>query len=218
MPDRIRVAAVDDHALLLRGLEAHLAAPDCADLDLVAVAGTVDELLADGPELDVVLLDLHLQDDSDPAANTARLVAAGAAVLLFTSEHRPAVIHRALAAGAGGLVLKEETAGQVVDAVRRAAAGEFVLSSSLALDIVEEPAGAIPLSTRERQVLTLLARGLPWDAVARKLGIKTETARTHVRRVTDKYAERGVQVPNGPRELLYRAISDGHVDLDEPVG
>lgn len=217
MLDRTRVAAVDDHGLLLRGLEAYLAGPDRADLDLVAVAGTVDELLADAPELDVVLLDLHLQDDSDPATNIGRLVAAGATVLLFTSEHRPAVIHRALAAGASGLVLKEESSEQVVEAVRRASTGEFVLSSSLALDIVEEPSGAIPLSARERQVLALLARGLPWDAVARKLGIKTETARTHVRRVTDKYAQRGVQIPNGPRELLYRALSDGHVDLDEPI-
>lgn len=58
-------------------------------------------------ELDLVLLDIQLADDSDPAVNVARLVERGWPVLLYTQETRGAVVSRCLRAGAGGLVAKQ---------------------------------------------------------------------------------------------------------------
>lgn len=211
-PRPLTVSAIDDHPLMLRGLGAHLAelAPR---IDLVHVAGSVDGLLSTWPEpSDVVLLDLNLGDTTDPAENVARLRAAGTQVVLFTSEHRPALVSRALGAGAVGLVLKEDPPDRVVEAIVAAAAGRFSVSSRMAFQVVNDPAGRIRLSDRERDVLGLLARGLPWETAARLLGISTETARTHVRRAMEKYADEGAALLNGPKELVFRAVVDGHVD------
>lgn len=208
----IRVAAVDDHPLMLRGLAAHLA-HEVAGLELCAVAATVDALL-DGwaGGVDVVLLDLNLGDGTSPEDNVTRVREAGAQVLLFTSDHRPAVVSRALGAGAIGLVLKEDPDDRLVEAVRSAAAGQFYVSSRLAFQVVNDP-GGVQLSDREREVLALLARGLPWEMAAKLLGISSETARTHVRRAVEKYTAAGARLRNGPRELVFRAIVDGQVDL-----
>ena len=206
------VAAVDDHPLILRGLQAYLA-QSVSCIQLTVVARTVDELLSgQRAGVTVVLLDLHLGDGSTPEDNVRRLKEAGAHVVLYTSEHRPAVIRRALDAGAVGLILKEDPEARLVEAIRHAHAGQFYVSSRLAHQVVSDPAGLVRLSDRERSVLTLLARGLPWSAVGRHLNISAETARTHCYRALEKYTKSGGEPVNGPKDLISRAIADGHIE------
>lgn len=213
----IAVSAVDDHPLILRGLRSYLA-ERAPDIRLAVVAATVDRLLAQpAAGVTVVLLDVHLGDGSAVEHNVRRLRATGAQVVLFTSEHRPAVVRRALDAGAVGLVLKEDPEANLVQAIRQAHVGEFYASSRLAHRVVTDPIGLVQLSVRERQVLALLARGLPWGAVARHLDLSVETARTHCYRALEKYSKAGGEPLNGPKELTYRAIADGHVELDVPI-
>ena len=208
----VMVAAVDDHPLILRGLQAYLA-QSVPCVQLVVVARTVDELLhGQHAEVTVVLLDLHLGDGSAPEDNVRRLKEAGPHVVLYTSEHRPAVIRRALDAGAVGLILKEDPEARLVDAIRHAHAGQFYVSSRLAHQVVSDPAGLVRLSDRERSVLTLLARGLPWSAVGRHLNISAETARTHCYRALEKYTKSGGDPVNGPKDLISRALADGHIE------
>jgi DNA-binding NarL/FixJ family response regulator len=210
----IIVGAVDDHPLVQRGMAATLSIAD-ADLRLVAVASTVDELLERWvTPMSVVLLDLHLGDGSDVADNVARLREQGAGVVVVTSDHRPAVVGRALDAGALGLVLKEDPAESLVEAVRDAARGEFAVSSRLAQQLVTDPVRRVRLSRKELDVLGLLARGLPWTRIAKEVGTSQDTARTYCYRVVEKYARVGTVVVNGPREAAYLAVRDGHLDLD----
>jgi DNA-binding NarL/FixJ family response regulator len=210
----VTVAAVDDHPLILRGLQAFLSGSvPCIRMTLVA--STVEELLADPqPAPTVVLLDLHLGDGSVPEENVRRIRDTGAHVVLYTSEHRPAVVRRALEAGAVGLILKEDPEARLVEAIRQAHDGQFYVSSRLAHQVVTDPTGLVRLSEREGQVLALLARGLPWSTVARRLEISTETARTHCYRAMEKYTKSGGEPVNGPKDLIFRALADGHVELD----
>jgi DNA-binding NarL/FixJ family response regulator len=209
----IAISAVDDHPLILRGLQAYLA-ETVPCIRLTVVAPTVDELLADPqPAVMVVLLDLHLGDGSTAEDNVRRIRQTGAHVVLYTSEHRPALVRRALDAGAVGLILKEDPETRLVEAIRQAHEGRFYVSSRLAHQVVTDPNGLVRLSERERETLALLARGLPWSAVARHLGISTETARTHCYRALEKYTKSGGEPVNGPKDLVFRAIADGHVDM-----
>lgn len=210
-PAPIRVAAVDDHPILLRGLAASLDASP--EVDLVSVSPNCADLLAgDLTSIAVVLLDVDLGDGSDPAANVAAVTAAGPRVVLFTSEHRAALVRRALNAGALGLVLKGDPEAHVLEAVASAARGEVYVNSRLALTLVSDPAAAISMSPRAREVLTLLAAGLSWQAVANDLGISVSTARTHLARVISAYEDAGVELRDGPREAIARALSSGAID------
>ena len=207
----IRVAAVDDHPILLRGLAASLDASP--DVDLVSVSPDCVALLAtDLTSIAVVLLDVDLGDGSDPAENVAAVTAAGPRVVLFTSEHRAALVRRALNAGALGLVLKGDPETHVLEAIASAARGEVYVNSRLALTLVSDPAAAVSMSPREREVLTLLAAGLSWHAVASDLGISVSTARTHLSRVISAYEDAGVELRDGPREAVARALSTGAID------
>lgn len=215
--DPIVVAAVDDHPLILRGLQAYLA-EYVADVRIRTVVRTVDELLpAALAEVTVVLLDLHLGDGTAPEDNVRRVRALGPHVVLFTSEHRPAVVRRCLDAGAVGLVLKEDPEASLVEAIRHAHVGRSYASGRLAHQVVSDPAGLVRLSEREGEVLALVARGLPWTAIGRRLGMSDETARTYAYRALEKYVRTGGEPINGLRDLAFRAVVDGQVHTDEPV-
>lgn len=210
----ILVGAVDDHPLVLRGLAETLATAR-PQIHLVATGRTVDELFASWfTPLTVVLLDLNLNDGSDVQDNVRRLTELGAGVIVLTSDHRPAVVGRALDAGALGLVLKEDSEESLVEAIHQVAAGEFAVSSRLAQQLVTDPLRRVRLSPKEIQVLSLLARGLPWMQIAREVGTSADTARTYCYRVVEKYARCGTTVVNGPREAAYLVARDGHLDLE----
>ncbi|WP_162824293.1 response regulator [Peterkaempfera bronchialis] len=211
----IRVAAVDDHPILLDGIGAHFAR-HAPDIRLVATAEDVGALLAedtgDGAAL-VVLLDLRLRDGSDIGSNVRRLRATGARVLVFTGEQRPALVRRALDAGALGLVLKEDPQDRLVEAIRTADTGEMYVSSRLAHSIVTDPRGSVRLSAQQSRVLELIARGLPHADIARMLHITEDTLHTHRKRAISAYAKAGDELVGGTGELVYRAVADGHIDI-----
>ncbi|MFD5142310.1 response regulator [Streptomyces sp. NPDC058401] len=213
-PTPIRVAAVDDHPIVLVGLRASLAGTT-PDIALVAIAEDVDSLLAqeDGATASVVLLDLRLRDDSDIGENVRRLRATGARVLAYTTEQRPALIRRALDAGALGLVLKEDPQARLAEAVRAAHAGEAYVSSRLAHQIVNDPRGGIRLSRQQHRVLELIARGLPHGQIAKLLHITEDTVRTHRKRAIEAYTDAGDGLLGKNTEIVWRAVADGHIDI-----
>jgi DNA-binding NarL/FixJ family response regulator len=208
----VLACAIDDHPVILRGLRAYLEA-EAACISLAVIAPTVDAVLADDAHgATVALLDVNLGDASAVGDNVKRLRDAGLNVLLFTGEHRPAIVRRALDAGALGLVLKDDPEASIVTALHEGNSGRFVVSGALAHQIATDPRGAIRLSERETEVLGLLARGLPWTTIARQLRLSVETARTHCYRAIEKYARAGAPVSLGPKNVAFQAVADGHVD------
>lgn len=206
----VRVAAVDDHVPVRRGLAAMLA--DSLEIDVVTTAGTVDELLGEGhAQVDVVLLDLHLGDGSRPAGNVQRLVEAGVDVLVYSSLTDAGLLREALVAGALGVVHKGQDTPALLAAIRDVAAGQPLLTTEWAATLDAARGDSRPhLSDREAEALSLYASGLPMKSAARRMDISLGSFREYLLRVRRKYAD--VDRPAATKfDLYHRAVEDGYV-------
>ncbi|MFJ9582329.1 response regulator transcription factor [Streptomyces acidicola] len=192
----IRILIVDDHAVVRRGIRAYLELLD--DLQVAAEAGNgqeaLDRLAAMAPydELpDVAVVDL-LMPKMDGVAVTARITQQypSVKVVVLTSFGEMERVHAALANGASGYLLKDAEPDEVVAAIRAAATGEVFLDPAIARqltrEIVSPPTGIGALTSRERDVLILVAQGRSNQEIADELVISERTARTHVSNVLRK--------------------------------
>lgn len=210
---RRRIGLVEDHESVALGLRSILA--DQADLELIAVAATVDELLAPGPTLDLVVLDLRLGDGSSPRSNVEKLHAAGARVLVYTGAENPFLVRSAARAGVLGVVRKSEPAAAIVSAIRRAAAGGQVVTTDWAAAIDGDPQlPDVGLSPRQREVLALYASGEKAGRVARLAGLSEQTVNDYLVRIRNKYAQAGRPAPT-KTDLYKRAVEDGWLPIPE---
>lgn len=204
-PSLIRLLVVDDHVLFRRGLVALLAQED--HLEVVGEAGDAGEAQRRARELqpDVILLDNHLPGVKGvDAVAGLREVAPRAQVLMLTVSEDEQVLSAALKAGARGYVLKTIDGPDLVRAIERTVAGESVVSPELTSKLVAAfqalhaaPATAataaeVPpepldsLSSREREILGLIARGASNKEIARELGIAETTVKIHVQHILRK--------------------------------
>lgn len=216
----VAVTAVDDHAAILLGVRAAFEQTGRA-VRLLASAPDVPSLLAAaradaGGVGDVVLLDLNLADASRPGHNVRALRAVGARVLLFSVASDPAAIREAVAAGALGLVAKAEPLDRLVTAVQAVAQGQPYFTAEWAAALAGDRSPSRPaLSQREAEALRLYATGLPLKSVARRMGLKPDTAKEYLDRVRRKYAE--VERPAQTKlELYRRAVEDGLLGPAQP--
>jgi two-component system, NarL family, response regulator DevR len=186
----IRLVIVDDHAIVRQGLRSILEREP--DVEVVGEAATAAEALdlvaATCPH--IVLLDLKLSAGSDVAGLalcgqlTARAPAPG--VLVVTTFLDEDLVLEAIRHGARGYVLKDVDAVALVAAIRAVRRGESAFDSHSAAMVVRtlNAPAAVPtasdLTAREREVLTLLARGLSNEAIGRELYISATTAKFHV--------------------------------------
>lgn len=192
---RIRVALVDDHRIVRRGLRAFL--ESFPDLLIIGDASSGEELLARvaaGVWLpDVVLMDLLMPGGIDGIEATRRLRQAHpeVRVVVLTSYADDARVIAALRAGAIGYILKEAEPELLLGAVRSAAQGRSVLDPTVATAVLHElaapPTGrGAALTARELDVLRLLTRGLANKEIAERLSIGEETVKTHVGNILAK--------------------------------
>jgi DNA-binding NarL/FixJ family response regulator len=139
----------------------------------------------------VVLMDLQMPRMGGVEATEAIARAhPGVKVVVLTSFGEVERVHAALAAGAAGYLLKDADPDEVATAVRAAAAGEVHLDSAVARQLTRRMAaplvGLTSLTTREREILTLVAQGHSNRDIADRLVISERTARTHVSNVLAK--------------------------------
>ena len=189
----IRVAIVDDHAVVRTGLR--LLLEGAGGIEVVAEAGDGEAAVraARLEQPDVVLLDVVMPGQSGIEATPAVLAAVPATkVLILSMQDDPSYVREAFAAGASGYVLKEAADVEVVQAVREVAAGgRYVhpsLGARLASAAVEDAAAAAadPLTDREKEVLRLLALGHTNQEIAKLLFVSVRTAETHRAHVLQK--------------------------------
>ncbi|MGZ4210762.1 MAG: response regulator [Actinomycetota bacterium] len=186
------VLVTDDHQMFAQGLARSLAEHD--DITVVGTAGTVEEAVAAARlhRPDVVLMDYELPDGTGvDAAERIRADLPETKVVMVTSYTDEAVLVRAIEAGCSGYVTKHKVVEEVVSAVRAAAAGEALISPAMLARLLpklrptKRGIGA-DLTSREIEVLSLLAEGLPNQAIAYRLVISVHTVRHHVQNIITK--------------------------------
>jgi two-component system, NarL family, response regulator NreC len=180
------VFLVEEHTVVRRSLRMLLDAED--DLQVCAGVGTLTDAVDGSWEADVVIHELLLPDCSGPEVVThlrARFPAAGLVVL--SRLNMPTYVHLALTSGADGYVLKSAEPQELLDAVRRVAGGQGYLQPSLGAALArwdEIPRrhgrdSLFSLTTREQEVLELLALGHTNAEVAKALGVALRTVESH---------------------------------------
>jgi DNA-binding NarL/FixJ family response regulator len=184
----MRVLLVDDHAVLRNGLAELLTG---AGIEVVGSLddGSLAEEAVRAMEPDLVLMDLSMPGMDGIEATRAVLTARpGTKVVILTSFAEHARLHAALEAGAVGYLLKDAEPDDILRALRDAAAGGVPLSPRAAAALLpgnrpSSNATLTSLTPREREILALVATGLPNKSIARRLAISEKTVKAHLTRV-----------------------------------
>lgn len=181
----IRVLLVDDHAVVREGIALVLGRQP--DLAIVGEAGDARQAidLAARLQPDVVVMDIAL--GSEDAVAVLRPVVArapGTRVLVLTMFDDAETVRQCLLAGASGFMVKGARASDLVDAIRAVSRGERYIHSAVAGHVVEDGLRwlrvGVPLSPREREVLSLLGGGRTPASIGEALGISVHTVRRHL--------------------------------------
>jgi DNA-binding NarL/FixJ family response regulator len=196
---RIRVAVVDDHAVVRDGTAALLERE--ADIEIVGVAGTLEsasDLLALNP--DVLVVDIRLGEQNGFAFVREVTEANGPAVIILSAFGYPQYVDAALRLGASGYVLKTDPFGNLVNAIRQVAAG------GVAYSVLPTAADRRRLSSREVEVVTLVVDGRSNDEIGSRLGISAKTVESHLTRIFER-----TQVASRT-ELAAKAVREGWIE------
>jgi DNA-binding NarL/FixJ family response regulator len=185
----IRVLLAEDHPVVRAGLEGLLGGAEDVELVAAAADGAEAVELATESKPDVVLIDLSMPR-LDGIEATRRIVEAAPQthVVVLTAFSDRERILGAIDAGALGYLLKDASPEELLGAVRAAARGEAPLAPKAASEVLAARAGRreAELSGREREVLALVADGLPNKLIARRLEISEKTVKAHLTRVFER--------------------------------
>jgi DNA-binding NarL/FixJ family response regulator len=204
MNSPIRVLIADDQALV-RG-SFRVLVETAPGLVVVGEAATGLEAveMTRGEHPDVVLMDVRMPE-MDGIEATRRICAcpdtSQARVLVLTTFDLDAYIYGALRAGASGFLLKDTTPASLLDAIAVVAAGDALLAPAVTRRLIAEfarrPRPSQPIArdlvsttSREREVLTLIATGLSNGEIAEHLHLSPATVKTHIARLFDKLGAR----------------------------
>ena len=195
MSDPITVMIVDDHEMVRTGAKGSLEARP--DIVVVAEAESGEDAvrLAREHVPDVVLMDLVMPGmDGVEATRKVKDISPRTHIIVLTSYHQDEHIFPALRAGAISYLLKDVKARELVEAIQRAARGEATLHPKVAARVIKQFSSEEPnrsnlfteLTEREKEVLTLIARGYTNQKITEELVISIGTAKGHVSNVLGK--------------------------------
>ncbi|WP_296665290.1 response regulator transcription factor [Demequina sp.] len=202
----IRVALIDDQAMVRVGLRMILESEDDIEVVAEATSGLDAVRIVAHHSPDVVLMDVRMPG-MDGLAATREVLAAHptARVVILTTFDDDEYVYEALRAGASGFLLKSVEGDALVAAVRVVAGGEALLAPEVTRRVIEQFARSAPadpephepsseavgdLSDREVEVLQLMARGMSNQEIAAQLFVSSTTVKTHVSHILTKLGVR----------------------------
>lgn len=208
---RVRVMIVDDHRMFSEAVVRALAS--VPDLTVVGTAVTVQEgrRMVQALHPDVVLMDYRLPDGTGTrAAQAITQERPSTKVVIVTASDDEIILAEAIDVGCAGYVVKTQGFEELVNATRAAAAGDAVIPPTLLRGLVGRLSGAVGhipfgLTSREIEVLRLMAAGMSTRGIAGLLGISVHTARNHVQNVIRKCDA------HSKLEAVSRALREGVV-------
>lgn len=194
MSDAATVMLVDDHPLLRKGLVQLLEFEE--DLTVVAEASSGQEALdiAKADEPDLIVLDLNMQGmDGLETLRALRDAGVSSRIVMLTVSDSDEDVVLAITYGADGYLLKDMPPEEILEKIREAALGRIAISDRL----TQVLAGAIrgnknktnllaKLTSREHEILKLIAKGLPNKLIGRELDISDGTVKVHVKHILKK--------------------------------
>ena len=199
---KIRILLIEDNRLLREGIAAILNAQ--SDLEVVARAedgDAVNQLKSMKRTPDVILLDLGLEkENSLNLMRVLRETVPAARIIAMDIFPEQLDVVEFVKAGGSGFILKNASSKDYVETIRAVVAGTKVLpqalTSSLFTQIVESalktgngiPSNSIQLTTREREIVSLISEGLGNKEIAERLHIATFTVKSHIHNILDKLA------------------------------
>lgn len=198
----VRVVVADDQALVRAGLRGIV--ETAPDLTVVGETGTGRSAVeaADTQRPDVVLMDIRMPDLDGIEATRLITAASDVKVLILTTFDLDEYVYAAPRSGASGFLLKDAPPKDLLDAIRTIAAGDALLAPAITKRLIKQFA-ALPvtpplpdpqtldvITDREREVLTLIARGLSNSEIAEHLHIGLGTTKTHLRHLLHKLGAR----------------------------
>ncbi len=209
----IRVMLIDDHEMVRLGLKSYLNLQP--DVEVVAEAGDGEEGLTKALEVkpDVVVMDLVMPKMTGVEATLALLKEwPQAQIVILTSYLDNEKIYPVLEAGARGYMLKTSSADEILSAIRKVARGEYAIETEVEKKVEHHkryPDLHEDLTAREREILTLLAKGYDNQRIADESFISLKTVKTHVSNILSK-----LEVSDRTQAVVY-AFQHGLVPQDE---
>lgn len=183
--DTLRCLVVDDHPVVRQGIRALLERelPGAEVIDAPTAAAAMAVLPDANPDVVVI-------DPSAGGGDLEKVVdqlrgSVDSPIVVFTGNGGARLLADALKAGVKGYVRKDSPPEDLVRAIQAAQSGDFYVDPALSSTIVLEE-GDRTLTVRQREILQMLADGMQTEAVARELGLSTETVRTHTKRILAK--------------------------------
>ncbi len=215
MSENIHILITDDHAIVRKGLRTLVESEPGMEVVGEAADGVEAILKARSLNPDVILMDMMMpRMDGLEAINEIMRENPEARILVITSFAEDDKIFPAIKAGALGYLLKDSTPEQLIQAIYAVYNGESSLHPSIALKVIRElnrpselPPTEEPLTTREVEVLKLVARGLTNQEIAEILVISERTVGNHIGNILNK-----LHLANRTQAALY-ALREGLVDL-----
>jgi DNA-binding NarL/FixJ family response regulator len=201
----VRLALVDDHPIVLNGLQAALGT--VGELEVVAQGSSIADarVILERRDIDVLLLDVRLPD-----GNGIELLARPGrperpAIIVLSSFRNRQYVAAAIRFGAQGFLLKSTPLPELVDAIRRVAAGGSIFTAE---QLRDAQAGYVALTVRERQILSLMLQGKSNDEIAVRLKVSRKTIEVHLSRLYSRFGA------IGRVDLALRVDHEGWLEIE----